>query len=118
MAEAAGQTGLGRCWVDLVNLQEIEDLFRYRWDTVVVICLKHGPMRYGELGSAITTWAGTRLADGVLTRSLRRLTEAELVRLTDDGDGHNAYTLTVQGRARLAKIAAIGRAVRQPGEQR
>ncbi|MEJ3743136.1 hypothetical protein WEI85_07605 [Actinomycetes bacterium KLBMP 9797] len=93
------------------DLLELRELLQYQHVIGAVVCLGERPMRYGELGSAITEWTGNRIGDGEVTRTVHRLVESGLANETYV-DGHRLLTLTRAGRRRLETIHALGRALR------
>jgi hypothetical protein len=97
--------------VQFVDLLEIRELLQYQHVTGAVVCLGERPMRYGELGCAITEWTGNRIGDGEITRTVHRLVDSGLAEEAFV-DGHRLFTLTPVGFARLETIRALGRALR------
>lgn len=93
------------------DLLEIRELLQYQHVIGAVVCLGERPMRYGELGSAITEWTGSRIGDGEVTRTVHRLEQSGLADETFV-DGHRLLTLTQSGLQRLETIRALGRALR------
>lgn len=96
--------------VEFGDLLEIRDILQYQHVIGAVVCLGERPMRYGELGSAITEWTGNRIGDGEITRTVRRLVDSGLARETFT-EGHRLLTLTRAGRRRLETIRNLGRAL-------
>ncbi len=97
--------------VEFGDLKEIRRLVKYQHLIGAIVSLDGRALRYGELGSAITTWAGTRIGDGEVTRTVNRLAETGLARKTYV-DGHYLISLTQAGRCQLKTIYALGRALR------
>ncbi|WP_238005853.1 hypothetical protein KZZ52_41585 [Dactylosporangium sp. AC04546] len=99
--------------VEFGDLLEIRELLQYQHVIGAVVCLGERPMRYGELGSAITEWTGCRIGDGEVTRTVHRLVESGLA---DEAyvQGHRLLVLTAAGMQRLDTIRALGGALRQP----
>ncbi len=97
--------------MDFTDLLEIRELLQYQHVIGAVVCLGERPMRYGELGNAITEWTGNRIGDGEVTRTIHRLLDSGLADETFV-DGHRLLTLTEAGRRRLETIRALGRALR------
>ncbi|MDG4833016.1 hypothetical protein O7627_27465 [Solwaraspora sp. WMMD1047] len=93
------------------DLQEIRELLKHQHVVAAVVCLGNRPMRYGELGSAMSGWIGSRISDGEITRTLHRLEERGLVE-----DAHSAgprlLTLTPKGRSYLTTVSALVKALR------
>lgn len=93
------------------DLLELRELLQYQHVIGAMVCLGERPMRYGELGSAITEWTGSRIGDGEVTRTVHRLIDSGLAHETFV-DGHRTLTLTAAGLRRLEIIRALGRALR------
>lgn len=89
----------------LVRLREFEDLFGHRWDALALLCLADGPLRFNRLAAAMNQHADERLADGVLSRSLRRLANTKLLTRTEMPDNGHAYALTAAGVTRAERLA-------------
>ncbi|MFK3984473.1 hypothetical protein ACI2K4_29380 [Micromonospora sp. NPDC050397] len=96
--------------MDFGDLLEIRDILQYQHVIGAVVCLGERPMRYGELGSAITEWTGNRIGDGEITRTVHRLVENGLAKETF-ANGHRLLTLTLAGQRRLETIRALGHAL-------
>ncbi|MFB9178147.1 hypothetical protein ACFFX1_08360 [Dactylosporangium sucinum] len=94
------------------DLLEIRELLQYQHVIGAVVCLGERPMRYGELGSAITEWTGSRIGDGEVTRTVHRLVGSGLADETY-AQGHRLLVLTAAGMQRLDTIRALGRALRR-----
>jgi DNA-binding PadR family transcriptional regulator len=97
--------------VQFVDLLEIRELLQYQHVIGAVVCLGERPMRYGEMGNAITEWTGSRVGDGEITRTAHRLVDSGLAE-ESFVDGHRLFTLTPAGQARLETIRALGQALR------
>jgi len=93
----------------------MEGLFGHRWDAFALLCLADGLLRYTDLGDAISKRADERIPDAMLTRSLRRLAECELVQPQSDGSG---YTLTHDGLAQAAILARFSKVLRAADRSR
>jgi DNA-binding HxlR family transcriptional regulator len=91
------------------KLQELNDLVRGIWEAGVLYCLLGGPRRYTDIGSWLATWSGLRPTDSAITRATKGLIRGGFVARTSNGseDRRGVYALTVQGRERAAKIAAL-----------
>ncbi|MFI7026305.1 hypothetical protein ACIBMZ_26680 [Micromonospora sp. NPDC049900] len=98
--------------MEFADLIEIRELVQYQHVVAAVACLGERPMRYGELGTAISEWTGSRIADGELTRTVRRLEAGGLVKVVPDNDGHRLFMLTPEGHNRRKKAAALGKVLR------
>jgi len=98
--------------VEFADLIEIREFVRYQHVIAAVALLGERSMRSGELGSAITEWTGSRIADGELTRTVHRLKAEGLVEVVVDDDGHRTLTLTPQGHDHRLKAIALGRVLR------
>lgn len=96
----------------LTRLRELEDLFSHRWDALAMLCLSDGPLRFNRLAATMNERADERLADGVLSRSLHRLSDKRMVVRAEVAEsGHIVYALTDEGRARAQQLADYVRAV-------
>ena len=78
------------------------DLLGGKWKTVILARLKHSPLRYGELRSAVPG-----LADKMLTQRLRDLEKAGFVERSNKDDGHVCYRLTLRGRSLGPALEAL-----------
>jgi DNA-binding PadR family transcriptional regulator len=92
-------------------LAELEKLCGHRWESHALFQLAAaaGPLRRADLAAAIRSQCGGRPDDTQLGRTLRRLTAERLVHSTPTADGHRQYTLTAQGRQRVARLEALTR---------
>lgn len=111
VGSGAGKLHGGDCRVEFDDLVKIRELLQYQHVIGAVVCLGERPLRYGELGSAITEWTGNRIGDGEVTRTVRRLVLRGLAEETFT-DGHRLFTLTHTGLRRLGTIRALSHALR------
>jgi DNA-binding HxlR family transcriptional regulator len=89
----------------------LQQLLQHRWDPLIIIALQDGAARFTQLAQHVSTTAGTRVADGVLTKALRRLQDQDLVvRLPDVGNTF-AYNLTGVGYAVAPATRAVVQAI-------
>jgi SAM-dependent methyltransferase len=95
--------------VDLPRLREFEELFGHRWEALALRCLSTAstPLQFGQLAKRMDEQSDERLADGVVTRSLRKLTEAKLVQPVTTRTRHPLYALTPAGSQKAARLNAI-----------
>jgi DNA-binding HxlR family transcriptional regulator len=91
--------------VEFERLRALADLAHHRWDLVILALLAERPMRYREL-SQRTCHRSERIADGVLSRTLRRLEQGGLVARATIADGSAVYRLTA---AALTKVEQFRR---------
>ena len=109
---ASGQTGLGRSDVNFARLREFEAIFSHRWDALALLCLAEGPHRFNRLAATMGAVADERLPDPILSRSLRRLVDGNLVTKSDEtGERYQTYALTPTGARRAAQLALYLRLV-------
>ena len=99
------------------DLLEIRELLGHQYVIGAVVSLGERPMRYGELGSAITEWTGNRVGDGEVTRTINHLIRTGLA-TESFVDGHRRFKLTPAGRQRLETFCALGRALRGSDRRR
>jgi DNA-binding PadR family transcriptional regulator len=90
------------------QLQAASDLVTRIWEAGALYCLRDQPMRYTDIGNWLAAWSGQRPSDSAITRALKRLDRGGFVM---HKDGHEVrrgtYAITSDGRARIAKIAAL-----------
>lgn len=99
--------------VEFGDLIEIRKLLKYQHVVAAVVCLGERPMRYGELGSAVSDWIGSRISDSEITRTIHRLEELHFAESIHD-DGHRLFRLTPAGRRYLDAVRSLGRALDPP----
>jgi DNA-binding HxlR family transcriptional regulator len=100
--------------VDLTFIEQIEELFRYRWEPYILLCLADGPKRYTTIASTINRQSTGRLSDGALSRSLDQLEAAGLARtVSETGEGRRCgpWTLTPAARPYVAKLLILQKAL-------
>ena len=95
---------------------ELRKLLQYQHVVGALVCLSDRPMRYGELGSALTAWTGSRVGDGEMTRTVHRLTRGGLTREAFV-EGHRVVALAPAGVRHLSAICGLRSALR-PDEHR
>jgi DNA-binding PadR family transcriptional regulator len=95
--------------VEFEDLKKCGKLVRYLWDAAALVCLEEHPLRYTELGTGLTAWAGRRPSDTALTRTVKRLRRTGLIATQPGRDsGWRApYLITDAGRLRLAEIREL-----------
>lgn len=94
--------------MDMQQLVELEELFRHRHKTLALICLRaHGPMRWADVSRAMSEQANAPVGDRNVTRALRGLQRAGLVRKIEGSDGNPLYTLTHYGDDRAGRIQDV-----------
>lgn len=92
--------------MDFERLRALADLVRHRWDLVILALLAERPMRYREL-SQRTRHRSERIADGVLSRTLRRLEHGGLVDRATIADGSAVYRPTVAALTRMEQVRRV-----------
>ncbi|WP_327009744.1 winged helix-turn-helix transcriptional regulator [Dactylosporangium sp. NBC_01737] len=98
------------------HLRNVTEILARKWDLVILTHLTDGPMRYTQLAQAIRK-DYPELTEGVLSKTLRRLTDDRMVHKVAFGKSRRAHDLTTEGRAIvsvLAQISAIYENRRQP----
>ncbi|GIE89739.1 hypothetical protein [Actinoplanes regularis] len=101
---------LGAFKIDIEQLLRIADLFRFRWDPPILAALAEMPCRFRALHKKLEVHVGEHVDDNALTRSLYRLTRAELVMIDSVQSGRRSikmYSLGDKGREQLATYEAI-----------
>lgn len=91
--------------MDLNHLRRLSEILGHKWDLVILARLAERPLRYTEIASQVRE-TYSDLTEGVLSKSLRRLTEDGLIRREQLG-GHQVYDLTRRGRNIVAALARI-----------
>ncbi|WP_326550102.1 winged helix-turn-helix transcriptional regulator [Micromonospora sp. NBC_01813] len=89
------------------DLAKIDNLAHNLWDAAALFCLEHKSLRYTELGREMAAWSGRYLSESELTRTRHRLVRRKMISPGPGANGHNVYTITQAGRARLAQIRVI-----------
>lgn len=100
--------------VDIRLFRRIDQLFEYRGDPLVIMCLADRPLRYTELLRVIPERSGIELSDTQLGRSLARLVRRGQVDRVEH-DGVPLYKLTARGTIDAATLATILAAVDPQG---
>src|SRR5262245_5019862 len=92
--------------MDVQAVFQMTQLFRYRWDPLVLACLAEEELRFRGLSRHLRASTGCDVDDASVTRSLRRLTIARLVETTPQRVGKrivNLYSITDAGRHHLGR---------------
>ncbi|MEV6922959.1 winged helix-turn-helix transcriptional regulator [Dactylosporangium sp. NPDC051485] len=86
--------------------QNAKRIFARKWDFVVLTHVSDGPMRYMQLERAIRK-EYPELTEGVLSKTLRRLTDDGFVQKIALTKSQRAHTLTPDGRSIVDLLAQI-----------
>ncbi|MER7278032.1 winged helix-turn-helix transcriptional regulator [Dactylosporangium sp. NPDC000244] len=98
--------GLRGSCVDSSHVQNARQIFARKWDLVVLTHLSEGPLRYMQLARAIRK-EYSELTEGVLSKTLRHLTDAGLVHQVPLTRSQRAHALTADGRSIVGVLAQI-----------
>jgi DNA-binding HxlR family transcriptional regulator len=95
--------------VNLDHLRELDELFEYRGDALILLCLAHAgrPLRFRELARTIVEQSGSYIADGKISRSLPRLKQCGLVIVGDEDNRHPSYRPTPLGQAKAGLLTFV-----------
>jgi len=102
--------------LDVRALLEMAEMFRFRWDPAILVCLAEGPLRFRELAKLVSCRIGDRLEDNALSRSLDRLQRQDLVAAEQTTLGRRivpVYRITDLGRVHLGRYHALVLAYQQ-----
>ncbi|WP_432976814.1 winged helix-turn-helix transcriptional regulator [Dactylosporangium sp. CA-233914] len=88
------------------HLQNAREIFARKWDLVVLTHLSEGPLRYTQLAHAIRK-EYPEITEGVLSKTLRRLTGDGMVHKVALTKSRRAHALTTDGRAIVGVLAQI-----------
>lgn len=102
-------------WVADCRLRAATDLFGHRWDPVVLVALRGGPRRRGEVRAAIGS-----ISDKMLTETLHRLLARGLVerRRYAQAPPRVEYGLTRLGASLVdGPMSALGRWIEDNGDE-
>ena len=86
-------------------MRRLSEILGHKWDLVILARLAERPLRYTEIATQVRE-TSSDLTDGVLTKSLRRLTDDGLIGREQIG-GHQVYDLTGRGRFIVATLTRI-----------
>jgi DNA-binding HxlR family transcriptional regulator len=87
------------------HLIKAQEILGHKWDLVILTQLHTQPLRYKDLGRQIRETVGD-LNDGVLSKTLRRLTASGLIYKQAVGNRH-VHALTELGREVVTILAQI-----------
>jgi len=87
-------------------LREIATILSHKWDLVILARLAERPMRYTELAHEVRE-VDSVLADGVLSKNLKRLAASGLVRQEPIDTHHHTWNLTSHGRYMVEILGRI-----------
>jgi DNA-binding HxlR family transcriptional regulator len=80
--------------MDVDALRELTDIFKHRWDPIILALLSASPHRRRELTHQVRDKKGEHISDGVLSQTLSRLTEEGLIDKEQRGVNHVIYSAT------------------------
>src|SRR5581483_8758172 len=103
--------------MDFERLRQVDKLFYYRWDAFILASLTQGPMRFTALAYDVSIHAHVKVPDSSIVRGIERLTRAEIINVTDDGESHQVYALTEKGLTTASILTAITAALRECQEE-
>ncbi len=86
--------------MNLDGLRELVDIFRHRWDPIILVLLAEHPRRRKELTQEVRNNRGEHISDGVLSKALDRLRDEGLIIKEKRRANHVVYR---------ASPAALGR---------
>ena len=93
--------------MDASHLRNVQEILARKWALVVLTHLSDGPMRYTQLAHAIRK-DYPALTEGVLSKTLRRLTDDGMVRKVTSAQSRRAHALTPDGRTVINVLGQIG----------
>ncbi|SRR6266511_1234341 len=98
----------------LDHLRELDELFEHRGDATVLVCLAHGvaathgrPLHFRELVRTIVEQCHGYVAEGKISRVLRRLQRSGLVAAADEDTRHPCYSLTPLGQQKANLLVFV-----------
>ena len=96
--------------IDLKTYWDIARLFRYKWDTGVLIALLEHPRRFSQVRQDVQAHSDEHLDDNALLRSLKRLRRAHMLSKEKTRSGRRVvslYSITPQGRHHLDRYDVL-----------
>jgi DNA-binding PadR family transcriptional regulator len=103
--------------LNLDGLRELVDIFKHRWDPIILVLLAERPRRRRELTQEVRDSRGEHIADGVLSEVLNRLQAEGLIVKVMVGANRALYGPTpaaVDWVRRLERISDLNAGARSP----
>ncbi|GIJ62113.1 hypothetical protein Vau01_096290 [Virgisporangium aurantiacum] len=93
--------------LSLDDLRELIDIFRHRWDPIILVLLADRPRRRKELTQEVRDGSGEHIADGVLSEVLTRLQTDGMIVKDKSGANHVVYRATQAALTTVARLRRI-----------
>lgn len=93
--------------LNLDGLRELVEIFRHRWDPIILVLLAERPRRRRELTQEVRDNRGEHISDGVLSEALDRLQDDGLIAKDKRGANHVVYRATSAALGRVARLQRI-----------
>jgi DNA-binding HxlR family transcriptional regulator len=93
--------------LDLDALRELVEIFRHRWDPIILVVLAERPRRRRELTQQVCDSHGEHISDGVLSDVLNRLQDEGLITKENVGANHVVYRATPAAMSRVERLRRI-----------
>jgi DNA-binding HxlR family transcriptional regulator len=93
--------------LNLDELRELVEIFRHRWDPIILVLLAERPRRRKELTQEVRDNRGEHISDGVLSDVLTRLQDEGLITKVNKGASHVVYRATPAALSRVERLRRI-----------
>ncbi|SRR6266545_3890151 len=93
--------------LNLDLLRELVEIFRYRWDPIILVLLAERPRRRRELTQEVCDSRGEHISDGVLSDVLNRLQDEGLITKENIRANHVVYRATPAALSRVERLRRI-----------
>jgi DNA-binding HxlR family transcriptional regulator len=93
--------------LNLDGLRELVDIFRHRWDPIILVLLGEHPRRRKELTQEVCDNRGEHISDGVLSEALDRLQDEGLIMKKKLRANHVVYQATPAALGRVEWLQRV-----------
>jgi DNA-binding HxlR family transcriptional regulator len=93
--------------VNLDGLRELAELFKHRWDPIILALVTERPRRFSELAHEVRDRSGEHISDGVLSLTLARLIVDGFITKRQSGRWHSLYAPTIEAHSRVQRLQQL-----------
>ncbi len=93
--------------MNLDGLRELVEIFRHRWDPIILVLLAERPRRRRELTQEVCDSHGEHISDGVLSDVLNRLQGEGLITKENIRASHVVYRATQAALCRVERLRRV-----------
>jgi DNA-binding HxlR family transcriptional regulator len=93
--------------MNLDGLRDLVDIFRHRWDPIILVLLAEQPRRRRELTQEVRNNRGEHISDGVLSKALDRLQYEGLITKEQRHPKHVVYRATPIALSRVEWLQCV-----------